>query len=1095
MFTKETLGVVLVLFTTLCLVCLITRDQVFSAPGQYVSAFLFGAFGYFAYAVAAWGEITGIFLITDKRTGFSAKRKALITFSFLALVTFLHLLSMGDNGGAGYTFADYISASYVTGEGGVVTASAGGVCAAIVAYPFLTLMQLTGGLVVVGAIFALCVYFTIADFVKSGKNKTELPEKKLRSSYAPSEDVPVNPIISGVKEYPAEGVRFDEKRSDQRLFVSNPQDFRVKTKREMAKSDKISGIKLDFEKNGLGVGKSEESYAGRYKDDLQKKIEYIKTPPKLDLNSDKTVKKYAGDTRVSAAIKPPVANYGAAKSEMPDPSSIPFREHDGNNAAANDAALRSAYFAGRYAGGAAGAQPVPEANGGYFSNKNYGASVVGNNRGGATVNAPAEDSKKESVTAAEQTPPKATEKPAGYKPTLAERLKAAEEAKKAAEAACIRVERPVESAADRTDGEESSARRADRTADLFGEEFERKTEKTESPKTEDSDSAERFGGRTSDRGRSARAFFEDDSEDAGVSSVIREPRANRILFGDENKAEKENKGFTSRVAADDNKEPQTGSISREEGRGVARAAFAAGAFGNKNSEEEAQKPEKVQPPVNREYIRPPLDLLETHSAPVNAPKENHEGRMEIIKQTLEEFHINAVPQSYVQGPSITRYEIMMPAGVSVKKVLVYDDDLRMRLASKNGVRIEAPIPGKNLVGIEVANKTPVPVGIREVLEGAAGRPEKAGALTFAIGKNLVGEAITDNLAKGPHYLVAGATGSGKSVCLNVMIVSLIMRYSPEELRLILIDPKRVGFRCYEHLPHLMIDDIVTEPQKAIAVLQWAYNEMEKRYDVFAACTEHVITDIDGYNKLIASDTVPKMPRIVIIVDELADLMETCKKDMEARIRALAQKARAAGVHLVLATQRPSVDIITGTIKANLPSRIALKVMNYADSQTILSHGGAEKLLGNGDMLYKNSSMPECERYQGAWISDREINVVVKYIIEHNAAYFDDELQEFLDKSVRQRDAEVITSDEEGEEEGDGVNEFFLKALWLAVNSGTVSISQLQRRFQIGYARAGGLVDRMERMGFVSGNEGSKARRVLISREEFIERFGEMPDAY
>ena len=309
----------------------------------------------------------------------------------------------------------------------------------------------------------------------------------------------------------------------------------------------------------------------------------------------------------------------------------------------------------------------------------------------------------------------------------------------------------------------------------------------------------------------------------------------------------------------------------------------------------------------------------------------------------------------------------------------------------------------------------------------------------------------------------------------------------------LIDPKRVGFRCYEHLPHLMIDEIVTEPQKAVAVLQWAYNEMERRYDVFAQCQEPVISDIEGYNKEYASDTVAKMPRIVIIVDELADLMETCKKDMEARIRALAQKSRAAGIHLVLATQRPSVDIVTGTIKANLPSRIALKVMNYQDSQTILGQGGAEKLLGNGDMLYKNSSMAEYERYQGAFVSDREINTVVKYIIEHNAAYFDDELEKFLENAGRPKQEEAMTDGGSEEGEGDGVNEFFLKALWLAVTSGTVSISQLQRRFQIGYARAGGLVDKMERMGFVSGNEGSKARRVLLTREEFIEKYGEISD--
>ena len=237
-----------------------------------------------------------------------------------------------------------------------------------------------------------------------------------------------------------------------------------------------------------------------------------------------------------------------------------------------------------------------------------------------------------------------------------------------------------------------------------------------------------------------------------------------------------------------------------------------------------------------------------------------------------------------------------------------------------------------------------------------------------------------------------------------------------------------------------------------------------------------------------------MPRIVVIVDELADLMETNKKEMDARIRRLSAKARAAGIHLVLATQRPSVDVITGTIKANLPSRIALKVMTPADSITILSEGGAEKLLGTGDMLYKNSAMPECERYQGAWISDREIMNVVNYIKEYNSAYFDDSLSQFLDNSTKPVQEEMSFGDDNESDENE-VNEFFLKALWLAVNTKSVSISQLQRRFQIGYARAGGLVDKMERMGFVSGNEGSKARRVLLSREEFEERFGPMSDTY
>jgi len=398
----------------------------------------------------------------------------------------------------------------------------------------------------------------------------------------------------------------------------------------------------------------------------------------------------------------------------------------------------------------------------------------------------------------------------------------------------------------------------------------------------------------------------------------------------------------------------------------------------------------------------------------------------------------------------------------------------------------------NVVCIEVANNVRTTVGLREVMEGSAQSQKNKGGLIFALGKDLVGNPIVDDLAKGPHYLVAGATGSGKSVCLNLMIVSLIMRYSPEDLRLILVDPKGVEFINYEHIPHLMIDEIITEPKKALAVLSWAYNEMERRFSVFRESGGGLVVDIDSYNSVVASDTVAKMPRIVIIIDELADLMETCKKDLESRIRAIAQKARAAGIHLVLATQRPSVDIITGTIKANLPSRIAFKVMNFNDSQTILSEAGAEKLLGNGDMLYKTARMSSVERYQGAYISSREVNNVVTYIKEHNKAYFDDELQDFLEKETRPKQ-EDTSIDGDGGDDANEVNEFFLKALWLAVNTETVSISQLQRRFQIGYSRAGGLVDKMERMGFVSGNEGSKARRVLITREQFIERFGNMPD--
>jgi S-DNA-T family DNA segregation ATPase FtsK/SpoIIIE len=377
------------------------------------------------------------------------------------------------------------------------------------------------------------------------------------------------------------------------------------------------------------------------------------------------------------------------------------------------------------------------------------------------------------------------------------------------------------------------------------------------------------------------------------------------------------------------------------------------------------------------------------------------------------------------------------------------------------------------------------------MEGLTANPKK-GSLIFAIGKDIVGNSISYDLSRGPHYLIAGATGSGKSVCLHVMLVSLLMRYSPEELKLVLVDPKSVEFRKYEHIPHLLVDEIITEPKRVLTLLQWAYDETNRRNDMFTACGGE-ISNIDDYNSMIASDTVPKLPRIVFFIDELADLMESCKKDLEARIRMIAAKSRSAGIHLVLATQRPSVDVITGTIKANLPSRIALKVTNFADSQIILNEAGAEKLLGNGDMLYKDLTMSNYERYQGAYISGREITNVVNYIKEHNTAYFDDEVQEFLDRETRpkQEEAPMDNGGDNGTS-GEGDN-LFKNALWLAVTSGNISISALQRRFRVGYARAGSIVDEMERKGFISANEGSKARRTLLTREEFINRFGSMED--
>lgn len=1047
-FTKETFGVVTVLFATLCLVCLITRDAVFYTPGSWINSFLFGVFGYFAFPITVFAIFMGILLVTGKKTRVSGKTKLIVTITAVVLAMLLQVISLPKGG---RTYGEYIEASYLAAENGLNGSTAGGALAAIIVYPFLALLSDVGSYVIIGLGLVACVYFLVKNFLPLRSGKT--PKKQsFNSSYVQEEQEDFGDIeISGEKEYPADDAFFTaERKPAQRLFVNNAGDFSFKTKREMAKGeDEPIKIMSDKTAGGLKLGVT-ESYSEHSNEELKKKIDYIKTPATINLGGDSVTGGYNRPNenrgiKVSDYVKPaaPMGDAtgsltASAESQKRVSPEIPFYEHDGGRG--GDAKSRAQSFSDRYTG----ISDDKVAN-----VENATEAPVQKNSVGDSSNV---SERAENARTAPQTSAGGTE-------SIRSRGEIFDAPR----------ERPSENNINTEENDFTGRRERGVRSELFGErEITNRGEESVTPAGD---------GNADELPRSN--VIESGARSGLFESRVTEAKDEAVGESERERTERASAAFTSRVAAD--------------GNGRSRVF---GTPGDENAKsltsetEKEEKPEKPKPPINRKYFRPPIDLLENYAASVSAPPEDHQTRMEIIKQTLADFHINAEPQSYVQGPTVTRYEVMMPAGVTVRKVLSYDDDLRMRLSSKSGVRIEAPIPGKNLVGVEVANKTKITVGLREVLEGAASKPVKPGALTFAIGKDIVGNAITDNLAKAPHLLVAGATGSGKSVALNVMIVSLIMRYSPEELRLILIDPKRVGFSNYEHIPHLMIDEIITEPQKAVAALLWLYNEMERRYEEFRKYGG--ISDIEAYNERIASDTVPKIPRIVVVVDELADLMETCKKDMEIRIRSLAAKARAAGIHLVLATQRPSVDVITGTIKANLPSRMALRVMNYADSSTILSEGGAEKLLGNGDMLYKNGSMAECERYQGAWISDREIISVVDYIKEHNAAYFDDELAEFLTKSVKPKQEEAVSDADEGASGGE-VDAFFLKALWLAVTSGTVSISQLQRRFQIGYGRAGGLVDKMERMGFITANEGSKARKVLLTREEFEDRFGPMSD--
>ena len=483
------------------------------------------------------------------------------------------------------------------------------------------------------------------------------------------------------------------------------------------------------------------------------------------------------------------------------------------------------------------------------------------------------------------------------------------------------------------------------------------------------------------------------------------------------------------------------------------------------------------------YVAPPVDLLKYMDNPVRISDDELQDNIARLEQVLEDFKVPAKVNNVQVGPAVTRYELTMPRGISVNKIAQMSDDIAMTLASNGAIRVEAPIPGKTSVGIEVPNKQVSPVSLRELIDSEEFRV-RGNPLSFVLGKDINGDIIFCNLDKMPHVLVAGSTGSGKSVCLNTMLLSMCYKAGPQDLRLILVDPKMVEFARYNGLPHLLIPEVIIGKDMTINALDWAVAEMERRYALFAK--NHVV-NINEFNKLdiVKNKKENKLPFIVVVVDELADLMQVAKREIEDRIARIAAKARAAGIHLVLATQRPSVDVITGTVKANLPSRIAFALTNYMDSKTVLDGGGAEKLLGKGDMLFKPQDKPEPRRIQGAYVSNEEISAVVEFIKANNNPVYDDNAGRAI-KNPHQS-AQSVDNASAKDMEFDPV---LKDALKMFIQTKQASGSMISRRYSVGFNRAGRIMDQMEQAGFIGPPEGSKPRQVLITMDEFKAIFGE-----
>lgn len=502
-----------------------------------------------------------------------------------------------------------------------------------------------------------------------------------------------------------------------------------------------------------------------------------------------------------------------------------------------------------------------------------------------------------------------------------------------------------------------------------------------------------------------------------------------------------------------------------------------------DGEPETEIPVEILPdsePEQPDYVFPSIDCLNIveNDGFGDSMAEMQIGAQKLVS-TLESFKIKAEVTNICRGPSVTRYELVPEAGVRINKITTLADDIALRLAATS-VRIEAPIPGKAAIGIEIPNSAKSMVSMREIIDTPQFRDAKS-KLNVALGKDITGNIICADLAKMPHLLVAGTTGSGKSVCLNSMIVSILYNAKPDEVKLLMIDPKMVEFTVYNGIAHLEVP-VVSNPRKAAGALGWAVSEMEKRYKQFS---ENSVRDIKGFNKLCETrDDLVKMHQIVIFIDELSDLMMVSPKEVEDSIQRLAQMARAAGIHLVIATQRPSVDVITGIIKANIPSRIALSVSSQVDSRTILDAVGAEKLLGNGDMLFNPVGASKPTRVQGCFISDAEVESVVNHIkAQAQTTYNEETMHEIEAKAAASESAKK--KDTTDEDEGDW-DPMLNDAIEVVVNAGGASTTMLQKKLKLGYARASRVMDQLEEKGIVGPSEGAKPRAVLITKQQWYE---------
>ncbi len=1036
-FTKETLGTTLLLFSAIIFLMLLTRSTVFAGFGTAICTFMYGTFGYGSYLVLALLAYLGEWLVFGKKIKISLKPALVIVLSAVVFFLLFHAVSSRNISLASY--GGYIAGCYKNAAKGLSGYTFGGVISAILVYPVAKLTTFVGAYVIYSLLIALCGYLLFLVF------------RHVRPAYKGGV------IVNGIESDSTVKPQTEKKEDKEPQIVRTDSDYYYKPSRFGAKH------KQPAEKRAVGQDSIKEENT---QENLGRKILFENG--EFAAESYRRNMIFSDDSYFNHPVQSEsdyLSSFSSGKKSVTDkPYSESYQDEVLNRPASSSP---SNYVYGE--------KPVEKIDG----YEQVTGDVYSVQDTSYTVNKPVEtdESSLQAVHKEE----------AEHARTEQEFAQPAQESYENE----LPAERDeylghteqdvVEAEAQEEDSVEEPEQAVQPTQESGSVNMYNLFNSSSVPRGEQSIEPDitRISSRRSERSN-ANLFDDDtadsDDEDDDSNFSAFPYSANLTVDEDEPEEESPRVGFTKATRT----MPSVNQAS--------------------NIQAPKVEPQAVQTPVQEEkpkhvwkkYVHPTLDLLDDYPEHSNVNTGEIEDSKRTIEETLARFKISSEVSNVTIGPAITRYDVIIEDKTKIKHSLNYREAIAMALMKEN---VTAYLNySKGALSIEVPNNARTIVGLKSMLASQKFINSKSNALTFALGKNVEGEVVCPDITKMPHLLVAGTTGSGKSICLSALIVSLLYKYGPEELRFILVDPKQVEFISYDKLPHLMINEIIHDVDKAIKALNWAIKEMERRYGLFKDMTEagRATKNLDEYNSHLPEGE-EKLPKIVIILDEFGDLMLQAKKDIEGRIIKLVQKARACGIHLILATQRPSVDCITGLIKSNLPTRIGFKVNSFDDARTIFDIGGAEKLLGKGDMYFRSAENPDLTRIQGCFIDTHEVQKVTDYVKEHNETYFEQSVSDFINK-VEEETSSSVGGGEETAPDGDAkIDDTYIKALYYCVSANQASVSMIQRRFPVGYIKACKIIDWMENMNYITQSEGSKPRKVLMTKEEFVNTYGEIDD--